>query len=252
MGPRGRVAVYYAPHPDDPLFAPAHAWLGRDPANGALVPQPDIPGHRGGHRRAAALRVSCDTEAADAACGRASMVRRCRAAAELAGRTAPFDLPPLAVSDCHRLPGVARNCPVPAPAGTGRCLRRAARSVPSAAVRRRKWRVADGRISRRRRTRMLVRWGYPYVFDTWFFHMTLTRRLTAEEKRVLPAGGGGTSGACARNAATRDRYLPVRSAGSWQTFPHRAAAEAARLSAARNRARPSSSEASFITVSACT
>jgi hypothetical protein len=30
---------------------------------------------------------------------------------------------------------------------------------------------------------MLVRWGYPYVFDTWFFHMTLTRRLTADEKR---------------------------------------------------------------------
>jgi hypothetical protein len=29
---------------------------------------------------------------------------------------------------------------------------------------------------------MLVRWGYPYVFATWFFHMTLTRRLTAEEK----------------------------------------------------------------------
>ncbi len=35
---------------------------------------------------------------------------------------------------------------------------------------------------------MLVRWGYPYVFDTWFFHMTLTRRLSAEEKRVfMPA-----------------------------------------------------------------
>ena len=35
---------------------------------------------------------------------------------------------------------------------------------------------------------MLVRWGYPYVFGTWFFHMTLTRRLSAEEKAVyLPA-----------------------------------------------------------------
>ncbi len=29
---------------------------------------------------------------------------------------------------------------------------------------------------------MLLRWGYPYVFDTWFFHMTLTRRLTAGGK----------------------------------------------------------------------
>ena len=35
---------------------------------------------------------------------------------------------------------------------------------------------------------MLVRWGYPYVFDTWFFHMTLTRRLSAAEKQLfMPA-----------------------------------------------------------------
>jgi hypothetical protein len=35
---------------------------------------------------------------------------------------------------------------------------------------------------------MLVRWGYPYVFETWFFHMTLTRRLSNAEKAiVLPA-----------------------------------------------------------------
>ena len=35
---------------------------------------------------------------------------------------------------------------------------------------------------------MLERWGYPYVFGTWFFHMTLTRRLNETEKAVfLPA-----------------------------------------------------------------
>lgn len=31
---------------------------------------------------------------------------------------------------------------------------------------------------------MLRRWGYPYVFETWFFHMTLTRRLTGVEKAI--------------------------------------------------------------------
>ena len=31
---------------------------------------------------------------------------------------------------------------------------------------------------------MLLRWGYPYVFETWFFHMTLTRRLIAPEKAI--------------------------------------------------------------------
>jgi hypothetical protein len=32
---------------------------------------------------------------------------------------------------------------------------------------------------------MLLRWGYPYVFDDWVFHMTLTRKLGAAEKLVL-------------------------------------------------------------------
>ncbi len=42
MGPDARVAVYYAPAVDDPLFAEAAVWLGRDPESGAPVPQPDI------------------------------------------------------------------------------------------------------------------------------------------------------------------------------------------------------------------
>ena len=32
---------------------------------------------------------------------------------------------------------------------------------------------------------MLVRWGYPHVLETWRFHMTLTRRLTAEERASI-------------------------------------------------------------------
>ena len=31
----------------------------------------------------------------------------------------------------------------------------------------------------------VTRWGYPYVFATWFFHMTLTRRLNAAEQAAL-------------------------------------------------------------------
>jgi hypothetical protein len=54
---------------------------------------------------------------------------------------------------------------------------------------------SEAELARRRRTNlmarqdaMLVRWGYPYVFDTWFFHMTLTRRLSPVEKQLfMPA-----------------------------------------------------------------
>jgi hypothetical protein len=35
------------------------------------------------------------------------------------------------------------------------------------------------------REAMLRRWGYPDVFATWRFHMTLTRRLSPEEARIF-------------------------------------------------------------------
>jgi hypothetical protein len=51
---------------------------------------------------------------------------------------------------------------------------------------------SQAELARRRRANlsaeqdaMLTRWGYPYVFASWFFHMTLTRRLTADEKARL-------------------------------------------------------------------
>ena len=47
---------------------------------------------------------------------------------------------------------------------------------------------SEAELARRRRAQlteaqeaMLVRFGYPYVLNTWFFHMTLTRRLSATE-----------------------------------------------------------------------
>ncbi len=44
MGPDARVAVYYAPQPNDELSAAAASWLGRDAAGDAAVPQPAIDG----------------------------------------------------------------------------------------------------------------------------------------------------------------------------------------------------------------
>ena len=160
-------------------------WLGRDPAERRAGAAAGYSGHRGGHRRAAALRLPCDAEAADAAGGRAAVVRRGGGGAQLAGRTAPFDLPPLAVSDVFGFLALRETVPCPPlQALADACVEHLDpfRAPPS-----------DAELARRRRANltprqdaMLVRWGYPYVFDTWFFHMTLTRRLTAEEKRRLP------------------------------------------------------------------
>ena len=37
---------------------------------------------------------------------------------------------------------------------------------------------------------MLLRWGYPYVFEEWFFHMTLTTRLSEPDAAVWRARAG--------------------------------------------------------------
>ncbi len=105
----------------------------------------------------------------------------------LAGRIAPFDLPTLAVADVHGFLALRETEPCPAlQAFADACVERLDpfRAPPS-----------DAELARRRNGRltaaedaMLTRWGYPYVFGTWFFHMTLTRRLSEAEKSIwLPA-----------------------------------------------------------------
>ncbi len=184
MGPDARVAVYYAPRPDDVLSADAAAWLGRDPASGATVPQPDIvniaevtaePRLYGFHAtlkppmRLASGRTLDDVVAA---------------ATALADRIAPFDLPALSVQDVFGFLALRETAPsAPLQALADACVEhldafRAPASEAELGRRRR------GNLTARQDA-MLVRWGYPYVFDTWFFHLTLTRRLSTAEKQVF-------------------------------------------------------------------
>jgi putative phosphonate metabolism protein len=183
MGPDARVAVYYAPPPDDPLFAAGTSWLGRDPESGAPAPQPDIAGIEevtaeprlyGFHATLKPpMRLAEGRQWSDVM----------RAATELADRTAPFDLPPLAISDVFGFLALRETVPCPPlQALADACVEQldAFRAPPS-----------ESELARRRRgsltpvqDAMLMRWGYPYVFESWFFHMTLTRRLTAEEKQL--------------------------------------------------------------------
>src|SRR5262249_46661964 len=66
---------------------------------------------------------------------------------------------------------------------------------------------------------LLERWGYPYVFDEFRFHMTLTRRLNDEEQariepRLLPLVAPATAGPLLIDAlslfAQADRASPFR------------------------------------------
>jgi hypothetical protein len=187
MGPDARVAVYYAPQQADPLFVDAAIWLGRDPESRVMPSQPFIadiaeitaePRLYGFHatlkppmtllpgRRWSDLLV---------------------AARSLSDRIASFELPPLSVQDVFGFLALRETVPsAPLQALADACVEHfdCFRAPPSQAE-----------LARRRRANltpqqdaMLIRWGYPYVFDTWFFHMTLTRRLSVAEKQIfMPA-----------------------------------------------------------------
>jgi putative phosphonate metabolism protein len=182
-----RVAIYYAPLPEDPLTALSSSWLGRDPITNAPVEQPALDGifevtaeprQYGFHATLKPpMRLSAGADWDDFV----------SAARTMAADIAPFELPPLLVTDLRGFLALRETAPCPAlQALADACVEQldSFRMPPS-----------DDEIARRRRAKlsaeqdaMLVRWGYPYVFSTWFFHMTLTRRLAdAEKSEILPA-----------------------------------------------------------------
>ena len=176
-----RYAIYFAPEPASSFEALAASWLGRDAATGKCVEHPDLnglgaselaeitgPARRYGFHATlkAPFRLAEGVSEAD-------MV----AAMEVfAGRTDAFEIPSLRVG---RLEGFLALVPAgPAPA-----LNAFANSVVEAFEPLRAP-LTDREIERRNpeslssgELRNLMRWGYPYVFDRFRFHMTLTTRL---------------------------------------------------------------------------
>ena len=179
-----RVAVYYLPEAHDPLWRLGAGWLGRDPQTNEVLEQPDLPniaevtadarmyGFHATLKPPMALRTgtSWDTLITDAT--------------KLAAGLSPFDLPRLEVADLQGFLALRDAAPSAAlQALSDACVGGLdhLREPPG-----------EAELARRRRARlsavqeaMLVRWGYPYVFETWFFHMTLTRRLGIGELGLL-------------------------------------------------------------------
>jgi putative phosphonate metabolism protein len=180
-----RFAIYWAPALEDPLHAAGSAWLGRDAETGAALPQPDIPGiaeltaDPRGYGLHATLKPPFKLRESYAA-----LLDDLRA---FASRTAPFDLPALAVADLKGFLALRETSPCPA--------LHALADGAVAALDRHRAPPSDEELERRRRAGLTPRqeallqlWGYPYVMEDWRFHVTLTRRLSPEEKaRLRPA-----------------------------------------------------------------
>jgi len=180
-----RVALYWAPEVGDPLHALGSRWLGRDAVANAAVAQPDVAEIAEITAEPCVYGLHATLKPPFRLTGAYEAVRD--GALAVAARTAPFELPPLSVQDLHGFLALRENYPCPAlHLFADDCVEAvdAYRVPPDEAelARRRPERLSEAQRV------LLARWGYPYVFEEWRFHVTLTRRLTPEEKaRVLPA-----------------------------------------------------------------
>jgi putative phosphonate metabolism protein len=179
-----RVAIYYATLPEDPLTASSSSWLGRDPITNAPVEQPALDGIAEMTAEPRLYGFHATLKPPMGLVEGANWADFVAAVRDMAADIAPFDLPSLAVADLRGFLALREttSCP-PLQALADACVERldSFRQPPS-----------DDELARRRRANlsaqqdaMLVRWGYPYVFDTWFFHMTLTRHLSDAEKLII-------------------------------------------------------------------
>lgn len=174
-----RVAIYYAPELDDPLWAAGCGWLGRDPERAAALAQPAMDGIAEVTAEARGYGFHCTLKPPMRLSTSYAALRDDVAA--LARSLRPFALPPLAVADLSGFLALRETEPSPA-------LQALADACVAWPDRHRQ--PPDAAELQRRRGRglppdaeaLLLRWGYPGVFGRWQFHMTLTRRLLAEER----------------------------------------------------------------------
>lgn len=197
LGPGARVALYYAPATDDPLSQAASSWY----AAHAEVTA-DARGYGFHATLKPPMRLRDGRGWAD--------VRD--AARAIAAAVPPFALPELAVADIMGFMALRETRPCPAlQALADACVAGAdhLRAPPDTddLARRQQGSLSPAEAAN------LARWGYPWVFATWFFHMTLTRRLTAAERQALhPAAAAHFAPALARARSVTDLCLFVQRA----------------------------------------
>lgn len=184
-----RYAIYFSPPAADPLTRAAAVWLGRDAFTGEQYPRraehglsaeeldalTADPRRYGFHATLKApFRLADGTTEAELL----------TALADFAGKTAPFDIPSVVVAQHGRFFALVPDAPHPplqdfanAVVETFEPFRAA---LSGADLERRK----PERLSPRQREN-LMQWGYPYVFDDFRFHMTLTMPISEAEAPTM-------------------------------------------------------------------
>ncbi|MBO0346780.1 DUF1045 domain-containing protein [Roseibium sp. CAU 1637] len=196
-----RYAIYFATPETSSLMQLGNRWLGRDPFTGQALDQPAIDGlsaqrfaelttdprRYGFHGTLRApFHIRDGLHEAD-------LLRVCET---FAARTAPFTTTGLSVNALGRFLALTPSEPDAAlNTFANACVRH---FEPCRAP------LDDADLARRRRSgltprhdELLQAWGYPYVFDAFRFHMTLSNKLEDDVERST------------LNAAARAFFAPV-------------------------------------------
>lgn len=186
-----RYALYFTPPASDALTLSAQRWLGRNAFTGAGLEQPAVDGFEPAtlaaftadpRRYGFHATLKAPFSLAEG-CSEAELVAEI---ARFVAECAPFDIPDMVIG---RLGSFFAYVPAaecaPLQSFAAEVVRRFERfraPLSSADIARRR---PDELTASERRN--LVQWGYPYVFDEFRFHMTLTGRVAADRQAEVEA-----------------------------------------------------------------
>jgi putative phosphonate metabolism protein len=209
-----RYGLYFAPGANEAFHYLGASWLGRDAASGHAVEHPDLEGLGGSElseitgparRYGFHATLKAPFRLAEGA-SEADLIKAMEIFAE---RTSTFNIPSLKVGRLEGFLALVPDGPAPT-------LNAFAGSVVEAFEPLRAP-LSDREIERRNpdslssvELRNLMRWGYPYVFDRFRFHMTLTTRLAEPQiTRVEAAAKAHFAQVLAGPVAVRELALFV-------------------------------------------
>ncbi len=180
-----RYAIYHTPDLDDPLSVAASNWLGRD-AFGGPATIPELPSgwtverHTELVREARRYGFHATLKAPFTLAGNATEQELNDAFAELKPATGPIVIPSLVLRQIDGFFALVPEQPSDAlNEFAGLIVREFDRfraPLTQSDIERRN----PEKLTESQR-RQLERWGYPYVFEEFFFHMTLTGRVYGKE-----------------------------------------------------------------------
>ena len=184
-----RYAIYATPPADHPLAITAARWLGRDAFTGEDHPLPPIQGFSGGAIEAyladpARYGFHATLKAPFTLAEGQSEADLIATLDAFAAQSAPVLVPELVIRRLGRFFALVPNERVPELDDlAGRIV---AEFEPFRAP------LSEADIARRRVAGLtldeetnLIRWGYPYVFDAFRFHMSLTGRVPKDDAEAM-------------------------------------------------------------------